>query len=139
MEAAARKIVLVDDDPLVLGVTADLLAEGGYEVLAAASGEEALARLAAAPDAGLLVTDIRLGCPPDGLALAREAARLRPALRILIVSGEVRPAGADCPAGALFFTKPYAPGALLAVLGDPEAWPSVPAAQLSDGSVVTAA
>jgi DNA-binding NtrC family response regulator len=139
LEAILRKILLVDDDPQVLRATAELLGEGGYEVLEARTGAEALARLDAEPEAGLLVTDISLGCAPDGLALAREAARRRPGMRILIVSGAVRPAGADCPPGALFFTKPYAPGALLAILADAEAWQAVPPAQLPAGSIVTAA
>ncbi|MFL6856380.1 MAG: response regulator [Allosphingosinicella sp.] len=132
------KILIVDDDPLVLGVTAGLLAEAGYGVVEARGYDEAIARLEAEADAGLLVTDICLGGGPDGLALAREAARRRPGLRILIVSGAMRPAGAECPEGALFFTKPYAPGALLAVIGDADAWQAVPAAQPSGGYIVTA-
>ena len=139
LDITPRKVLLVDDEPLVLSTISGLLADGGYEVIEARGYEEALARLEDAPDAGVLVTDISLGGAADGLALAREAARLRPGLRIVIVSGAVRPAGGECPERAIFFTKPFAPGALLAIVGDGEAWADVPDAQPSAGSVVTAA
>jgi len=137
---ATRKILLVEDEPLVLQTTAALLAEGGYQVIAATGYAEALARLEAEPDAAVLVTDINLaGGGPDGVALAREAARRRPGLRIVIVSGAVRPLGGDYPGQAIFFTKPYAPGALLAIVADGAAFENVPEAQPSGRSVVTGA
>lgn len=136
---ATRKVLLVEDEPLVLQATAALLADGGYHVIEARGYAEALTRLEAEPEAEVLVTDISLSGGPDGVALAREAARRRPGLRIVIVSGAVRPLGGDYPRQAIFFTKPYAPGALLAIVADGAAFENVPEAQPRAPSVVTGA
>lgn len=122
MASTAVRVLLVDDEPLVLRTTSDLLAEGGYEVAQATGYEDALHCLAAAPRVDVLVTDIHLAGGPDGIALARSVAERWPHIRIVIVSGEVRPQGADYPERAVFFTKPYAPGALLTIVADQDAW-----------------
>jgi CheY-like chemotaxis protein len=113
-------ILLVEDDPMVLDVTAELLADGGFAVRCAASAEEALAALREGPIPAVLVTDIGLAGGSSGLDLARAVARGWPAVKLLIVSGIERPPPADFPEGALFFTKPYAPGALLAMVRAPD-------------------
>lgn len=122
MGEALRRVLVVDDEPLVLQSTADLLADGGYEVAVASGFEEALERLEAAPDTSVVVTDISFSGGPDGIALARAVAERWPHIRIVIVSGEVRPSGSDYPESALFFTKPYAPGALLTMVSDGAEW-----------------
>jgi CheY-like chemotaxis protein len=122
MGEAARTVLVVDDEPLVLHTTADLLAAGGYEVFVAGGYREALDRLDAGPATDVLVTDISFSEGPDGIALARTVAERWPQIRIVIVSGEVRPRGSDYPEDALFFTKPYAPGALLAMVGEGAEW-----------------
>lgn len=122
MGEPVRRVLVVDDEPLVLQCTADLLADGGYEVEVANGFEEAIGRLEAAPDISVLVTDVSFSGGPDGIALARAVAERWPRIRIVIVSGEVRPGGMDYPETALFFTKPYAPGALLAMVSEGAEW-----------------
>ncbi|MBV9931990.1 MAG: response regulator [Alphaproteobacteria bacterium] len=122
MAEAARTVLIVDDEPLVLQATADLLADDGCAVLLAGSFAEAIERLEAAPAPDVLVTDIRFSGGPDGIALARTVAERWPQVRIVIVSGEVRPAGSDYPENALFFTKPYAPGALVTMVREGAEW-----------------
>ena len=122
MGEAPRTVLIVDDEPLVLRTTADILAEDGCIVALAGGYEEALVRLEAAPETAVLVTDIRFSQGPDGIALARAVAARWPHIRIVIVSGEVRPSGSDYPETALFFTKPYAPGALCAMVRADAAW-----------------
>jgi DNA-binding NtrC family response regulator len=122
MGEAARTVLVVDDEPLVLRSTADLLADEGYEVALASGYGDALARLEAAPEISVLVTDVSFSGGPDGIALARTTAARWPHIRIVIVSGECRPQGADYPEAALFFTKPYAAGALLAMVRDGAEW-----------------
>ena len=122
MGEAARTVLIVDDEPLVLHTTAELLAEEGYGVVLAGGYDEALARLEAEPDTAVLVTDISFSSGPDGIALARAVAERWPHIRIVIVSGEVRPSGCDYPENALFFTKPYAPGALLTMVREGAEW-----------------
>ncbi len=82
--ATARRVLLVEDEMLVRMTTADLLADLGYEVVEASSAGEALDRLAAGAD--VLIADAAL---PDmeGTALAAEAVRRVPGLRVIITSG----------------------------------------------------
>jgi CheY-like chemotaxis protein len=117
-----RQVLLVEDEPLVLRCTADLLEGDGYNVLEASDFDEALARIEAAPETDILVTDIKLAGTRDGIELARQVAERWPHIRIVIVSGSVRPAGGEYPEKAIFFTKPYPPSALLTLVNDSAYW-----------------
>jgi CheY-like chemotaxis protein len=114
----ASTILVVEDDPLILEWTADSLAEGGLEVLRATSSEEALVMLERGPIPLFVVTDIKLA-GSSGLELARTVAERWPEVRLVIVSGEQRPVKEDYPEKAVFFTKPYAEGALLSIINAP--------------------
>ena len=114
------KILLVEDEPLVHRNTADLLIEDGYDVAESTGCDEALGRLEAEPDTAVLVTDLNVACPGDGMTLARVAAERWPHLRIVLVSGAMRPPAGTYPERAIFVTKPYAPGALLHVVKSPD-------------------
>ena len=120
MQQAGRRVLLVEDDPLILRNTADVLEGGGYEVVQACCFEEGMSGLDAEP--ALLVTDIDLKGHPAGLELARSAAERLPDIRIVLVSGHVRPAVHQYPEKAVFFTKPYPPDALLTILADSAYW-----------------
>jgi DNA-binding NtrC family response regulator len=115
-------VLLVEDEPLVLRSTAALFVDDGFEVAEANGYQEALRLLADEPGTAVLVTDVHLDGQPDGLALARAVAERWPHIRIVIVSGCVRPAGEDYPERAIFFTKPYAPAALLTIVKDSSSW-----------------
>jgi PAS domain S-box-containing protein len=83
--ASAGTVLLVDDEPLVRASTADMLAELGFEVLEAESGQDALA-LVDASRLDLVITD-HLMPGLSGTDLARILAAERPDLPVLIVSG----------------------------------------------------
>ena len=86
-DVAMRKILVVDDDQLVRDMTLRRLTKLGYRAIAAASGAEALEALASGADIDLLLTDIRMPGGLHGPALAKEARRLRPQIKVLFVSG----------------------------------------------------
>lgn len=109
-------MLLVEDDSAVLAVLAELLAGDGLRVATARSAVEALALLEAGPAPATLVTDIHLAGTLSGLDLAQSVARGWPAIRLLLISGACRPGQDQYPAQALFFTKPFAPGALVALV-----------------------
>jgi two-component system response regulator MprA len=102
------RILVVDDDPMLAAALRRPLAYEGYEVLVAASGEEALARVAEqAPD--LVVLDVLLP-GMDGLAVCR---RLRQAgdtpVLMLTARSEVPERVAGFEAGADdYLGKPFA-------------------------------
>ncbi len=110
-------VLVVEDDPQVRGVTVRAMQSGGYRVVAAASGRDAL-RLVAAELARvrLLVTDVVMP-GIDGPSLAAELCRRYPGLRVLYVSGYVDDAlgkrGALAP-GAELLAKPFTAASLLA-------------------------
>lgn len=108
------KILVVEDNPLLLLDLCDQLSELGYTPVPATTAGAGAHLLDETVTA--MITDIELGAGPDGLALARLAARTLPSLPIVVVSGGVRPTSADLPACALFIPKPYQVETLLNAL-----------------------
>ncbi len=83
----AREIILiVDDDPTSLQVTAQCVQELGYKVLEAKGAAEAIAILRARNDIAVMITDVVMPIM-DGARLAREAVFRRHALKVLFVTG----------------------------------------------------
>ncbi len=85
-EGVPATIIVVDDEEAVRTLVAEFLEDFGYHVLQADGGATALRLLEADPHVRLLVTDIRM---PDmsGLELVTQAAAIRPALKIILISG----------------------------------------------------
>jgi two-component system, cell cycle response regulator CpdR len=81
------RILVVDDEEPLRGFVSRGLELDGHSVTAASDGLEAL-ELLSAPDAdfALLLTDIRMPMM-DGIALALAAARERPEMPILLMTG----------------------------------------------------
>ncbi|MCB9080065.1 MAG: PAS domain S-box protein [Anaerolineaceae bacterium] len=81
-------ILLVEDDPLLQTLVLRILKEDGYTVLAARHGQEAIeqARHTTA-HIHLLITDVILPGGMNGREIAEELTKLRPALKILYISG----------------------------------------------------
>ncbi len=81
-------ILVVDDEELVLEMTEHALADGGYRVVRATSGDEALALLEKRSDdiAGL-ITDVNLGAELDGWRVAQRARELNPKIPIVYTTG----------------------------------------------------
>ncbi|MBI0476688.1 PAS domain S-box protein [Sphingomonas sp. MA1305] len=98
MKANRQTVLLVDDEPLVRGSTALMLAELGYAVIEAGSAEQALSILDGRPGVDLLVTD-HLMPGMTGTELARETRRRWGHLPVLIISGyaDVDDIAADLP------------------------------------------
>jgi len=105
-----KKVLLVDDDEAVRGTAAGLLTSLGYQVVAAASGREALDLLARMPDIDVLFTDVVMPGGMSGGEVAEEARKLRPDLKILFASGYFEGAlvrEGSIAATAHFLVKPY--------------------------------
>ena len=84
---SATTILVVEDDADVRDVVVHYLADQGYRVLTAANGEAALKILRSDETIELLLADIVMPGSIDGIALARETVRLRPATKVLHVTG----------------------------------------------------
>jgi CheY-like chemotaxis protein len=87
MAAAAKLILVVEDDDDVRGFAANVLRDQGYDVLEAVNGGVALVLLEQNLPIDLLFTDIVMPGEPDGVALAERARELRPNLPVLYTTG----------------------------------------------------
>jgi CheY-like chemotaxis protein len=85
-EDVARTALVVDDEPLILDLIADMLGDLGCEVITAAEGAEALSKLKGDDRIDLLITDISMP-GLNGYEVAEAAKRVRPGLHIILVSG----------------------------------------------------
>lgn len=85
----AQTVLVVDDDATVLGVIAGMLEELGWEPVSANSGADALELLEPNDRISIMITDINRRIM-DGHELAQHATRLRPALKVLQLSGRER-------------------------------------------------
>ena len=122
--AAGAVVLLVEDDHAVRDVIARFLGAHGYDVVPAASAEEALA-LVASRAIDILVTDIVLP-GLDGFNMAAEIARRAPPMRMHFISGQFDVSmaiaagwGADTPV----LRKPFALFDLLRLLREPAEGP----------------
>ena len=104
----ALTILVVEDEPLIRLATIDQLETLGHAVVGVGTAQDALGLLDGRKDVDVLLTDI--GLPGmDGRALAVEARRRNPALRIVIATGRSSPADGGEPAlaGTIHLSKPY--------------------------------
>jgi two-component system response regulator GlrR len=111
----AHRILIVDDDPTLLRLLGILLREEGFEVVAADSGEKALAQLDLGP-VDLVLTDLRMG-GMDGLALFEAAHKRFPSLPVIILTAHgTIPEAVDATRRGVFgfIPKPYEHKTLLA-------------------------
>lgn len=112
------KILMVDDDKPILEVVSEALADEGYAVVTATNGDEALEKIR--NDAGIDVLFSDVVMPGvSGVDLARQAARIRPGLRIMLASGHAEGWIAGLPQDVEFISKPYRLGEIMQVLSRP--------------------
>jgi len=85
--SGGAKILMVDDDQILLETAVEQLQSLGYEVVPAVSAAEALAALERHDDIDLLFTDVVMPGDLTGRVLAEKATELRPGLKVLFASG----------------------------------------------------
>lgn len=103
-----RGILIVDDDENIRQTAAQALAPLGYDLISAADGREALAKLDK-NRVGLILLDLRM-TGLDGLETLRHIAKFRPEVRVILMSahGTVDSAVEALQLGAVdFITKPF--------------------------------
>ena len=105
------RILLVEDDVLIRLAMADVLRDEGYEVVEAANGDEALTVLDTSEELHLVITDIRMPGPIDGLAFAALVKDRQSATPVLVMSSHL-PDDADRRFDQ-FLAKPFTFSALL--------------------------
>ena len=105
-------ILVVDDEELMLTMAETILAEYGYHVLTAGSGQKAMAILSREDTkVDLVITDLVMPVM-SGRELVERARQLRPGTKIFCMSGYLMPA--DQQAGTAYLQKPFTSRELLA-------------------------
>ncbi len=115
-DSHAGKLMIVDDDPIVLNTITKLLRTMGYDVIEADSTEQALEVYDTLEDGiSLLVTDVMLP-GENGIVLADKLCEVQPDLKILFISGYHNTSlfeKAVLEQRAPYLQKPFTPGVLL--------------------------
>ena len=102
--ASKPTILVVEDVVLVRMLLADLLRQRGFEVIEAATAEDAVRVLDADFAVDLVLSDVYMpGSAMDGVALARWIHEHRPELKVVLGSGVV---STTDPADAAYFEAP---------------------------------
>ena len=86
MSEAKCRILVVDDDPFVAEMLAVILDAEGYEVETAENGEDALVKFNAAPDTGLVISDMNMP-GMTGLELFAAIRAATPAIATILLTG----------------------------------------------------
>ena len=96
--------VLVVEDEIVLRMRAvDIVEDAGFNAVEAVKADEAIAILESRSDISLLFSDIQMPGTMDGLKLAHAVHDRWPAIKIILVSGQVKPSDDDKPVDSRFF------------------------------------
>jgi CheY-like chemotaxis protein len=107
---AGVAVLLVEDEPAVRMVMADVLRDNGYTVMEAATGDHALRQIRSSARIDLLLSDVGLPGGMNGRQLADAAREHRPHLKVLFVTGydEQAAVGSGLMAqGMAILTKPF--------------------------------
>ena len=114
---AKRAVVLIVEDELLIRMNAvEMIEEAGFEVVEAASADEAIAILEGRPDIIVVFTDIQMPGSMDGLKLAAAVRDRWPPIKIVATSGHVKLGAGDLPQGGRFLAKPYSPAEITKTL-----------------------
>jgi PAS domain S-box-containing protein len=117
-QVAARRILLVEDDPGVAAIALDLLTAMGMDVATADTAPRALEMLKV-ERFDLMLSDVVMPGGMTGIELARECSKKWPDMRIVLTSGyageDVDEALSDAPWP--FLRKPYSGEQLAEILG----------------------
>ncbi len=108
-------VLVVDDEPTVRMLVADVLTELGYKTVEAPDGAAGLKLLESQARIDLLITDVGLPGGLNGRQVADAARGLRPDLKVLFITGYAENAVVDhghLAPGMHVLTKPFTMDAL---------------------------
>lgn len=101
-------VLVVDDEEYIRTLASSVLRDEGFEVLQAAGTAEAL-DLASKHDIDVLLTDLHMPGPINGLELAARIRTTDPLVLVIISSGDDASVIEHNTVGAIFLAKPYRP------------------------------
>jgi two-component sensor histidine kinase len=117
--ANAAANVLIVEDELVLRMRAvDIVEDAGFASVQATNADQAISILENRSDISVLFTDIQMPGSMDGLKLAHAVHDRWPSIKIILVSGQIKPQKGEAPTDSLFFGKPLESAKMISELQD---------------------
>jgi CheY-like chemotaxis protein len=110
------KVLIVEDEMMLRMRAVDIVEDAGFSPVQAINADQALSILESRSDISLLFTDIQMPGRMDGLKRAHAVHDRWPAIKIILVSGQVNPSDAERPAESRFFGKPLSDAQMIAEL-----------------------
>ncbi len=111
------RVLVVEDEFLIRLTLSEVLADEGYDVLEAETGDAALVLLQNDPSISVLLTDVQLPGSLDGRALVQRVRQTIPDLPVIYMTG--RPdsmTGQTTGAREMYVAKPYLPSDICAAI-----------------------
>jgi two-component system, response regulator PdtaR len=106
----APVVLVVEDEPLVLMMALDIIAEAGFEAISALNADAAIAILESRDDIGIIFTDINMPGSMNGVKLAHAVRGRWPPIEIIVTSAKRLELA--LPERSRFLPKPYGAGEL---------------------------
>jgi two-component system, response regulator PdtaR len=114
---SAPSVLVVDDEPLIRMMAAEILAGAGYAVAEAATADEALRMVEREPHRfSHVFTDVQMPGAIDGLMLAHMLATLYPDIMVVVTSADRSLEGEAIEPFFRFVPKPWTPIDLLNIV-----------------------
>ncbi len=121
LRGAGEMVLVVDDEPTIRMLVAEVLEDNGYKAIEAPDGPTGLRLLQSEAKIDLLITDVGLPGGMNGRQLADAGRVSRPGLKTLFITGYAENAAVGnghLEPGMHVLTKPFAMDALAAKLRD---------------------
>jgi CheY-like chemotaxis protein len=99
-------VLIVEDEPLVRMGAVKIIEDAGFDVIEAASADEAIRILECRSDIRVVFTDIHMPGSMDGLKLAHAVRNRWPPIKIIVTSGRDLITEQDLPEGGLSLLSP---------------------------------
>jgi CheY-like chemotaxis protein len=104
--AQVPKVLVVEDEMILRMRAVDIVEDAGFHPVEAVNADQAISILESRSDISLLFTDIQMPGSMDGLMLAHAVHDRWPSIKIILVSGQMKPSDAERPVHSRFFGKP---------------------------------
>jgi len=113
-----RTILVVEDEVFIRMSAVAALEDAGFFVLQANNSAEAVAVLSRHSETDILMTDVRMPGPMDGLALVARVQIDHPAIRSIVVSSNSSAEQARNAGASGFVAKPYLAATIVQAVHD---------------------
>lgn len=113
-----NRVLIVEDEELIRLILAEVLADEGFQVVEASTGDEAVGLIDSPDGFHAVVTDIHMPGQRDGIAVGRYARSRHPEIPVVYCTGRPDALAGAGPLGPhdTLVRKPYVPSQIVTLL-----------------------